>query len=87
MATERKKKGKRDQEAAASGTDSRRRVLVGTYRREPDQLRWIGRRHLYNYPISKEEAEATGDAWHRVEELWLYSAAYCPRICFERNQF
>ena len=73
MATERKKKGKRDQEAAASGTDSRRRVLVGTYRREPDQLRWIGRRHLYNYPISKEEAEATGDAWRRVEELWLYS--------------
>ncbi|MBP5320105.1 MAG: hypothetical protein J6334_03885 [Kiritimatiellae bacterium] len=51
----------------------KRVVIVGTYKREPDQLKWIGKRHVYNYPLSKEES-ACG-AWDKVEELWLYSGA------------
>lgn len=72
MATKKKQKDREAQEIASQWTDSRQRVLVGTYRREPDQLKWIGRRHLYNYPISKEEAESMGEGWCKVTELWLY---------------
>ena len=50
---------------------AQRCVLVATYKKEPDQLKWIGKRHLYNYPLSKEESENT--AWDKVKELWLYS--------------
>ena len=32
-------------------------VLVGTYKEK--QLAWIRKRHLYNYPLSEEEADAT----------------------------
>ena len=52
---------------------SQRCVLVGTYKREPDQLKWVGKRHLYNYPLSEEEANAENGAWNYVKELWLYS--------------
>lgn len=57
---------KRETKAAADG----RVVLVGTYRRQPEQLPWIARHHLYNYPLSKEEAEKKD--WGKVKELWLY---------------
>ena len=50
---------------------AQRCVLVATYKKEPNQLKWIGKRHLYNYPLSKEESENT--AWDKVKELWLYS--------------
>ena len=52
---------------------AKRIVLVGTYKHEPDQLKWIGKRHLYNYPLSAEEAKADNGAWNNVKELWLYS--------------
>ena len=52
-------------------TKAQRCVLVATYKKEPDQLKWIGKRHLYNYPLSKDESENT--AWDKVKELWLYS--------------
>ena len=52
---------------------AKRIVLVGTYKREPDQLKWIGKQHLYNYPLSAEEAKADNGAWNNVKELWLYS--------------
>ena len=52
---------------------AKRIVLVGTYKHEPDQLKWIGKRHLYNYPLSTEEAKADNGAWNNVKELWLYS--------------
>ena len=55
----------------AAETIAQRCVLVATYKKEPDQLKWIGKRHLYNYPLSKEESENT--AWDKVKELWLYS--------------
>ena len=33
-------------------------VLVGAYRKQPDQLKWVGKRHLYNYPLSVEWSQA-----------------------------
>ena len=33
-------------------------VLVGTYRKQPGQLKWVGKRHLYNYPLSVEWSQA-----------------------------
>lgn len=53
----------------------KRCVLVGTYKKEPDQLKWIGKRHLYNYPLSEEEAKIGPDEWSKVEELWFYCGA------------
>lgn len=46
-------------------------MLVGTYRKQPEQLPWIARHHLYNYPLSEEEAEK--EDLGKVKELWLYS--------------
>ncbi len=54
-------------------TKAQRCVLVGTYKREPNQLKWIGKRHFYNYPLSVEEAKAGNGVWNNVKELWLYS--------------
>ena len=50
-------------------------MLVGTYKKEPNQLKWIGKRHLYNYPLSAEEANSGRGEWEKVKELWLYSGA------------
>ena len=61
------------QQIVASGSESQRCVLVGSYKKELDQLKWIGKRHLYNYPLSAEEANAENGAWDKVKELWLYS--------------
>ena len=67
------KKAKNVQQIVASGSEAQPFVLVGTYKKEPDQLRWIGKRHLYNYPLSAEEAQQTNEGWNKVKELWLYS--------------
>ena len=56
---------------AAESKAAGRVVLVGTYRKQPEQLPWIARHHLYNYPLSEEEAEKKD--WGKVKELWLYS--------------
>ena len=61
------------QKTSTLDTKSRRCVLVGTYKREPNQLKWIGKRHLYNYPLSAEETKVDNGAWNNVKELWLYS--------------
>ena len=53
----------------------KRCVLVGTYKKEPDQLKWIGKHHLYNYPLSEEEVKSGTDGWSKVKELWLYSGS------------
>lgn len=71
MATKKRQLAKNIQQIVASGTKAQRCVLVATYKKEPNQLKWIGKRHLYNYPLSKEESENT--AWDKVKELWLYS--------------
>lgn len=71
MATKKRELAKNIQQIVASGTKAQRCVLVATYKKEPNQLKWIGKRHLYNYPLSKEESENT--AWDKVKELWLYS--------------
>ena len=68
-----KKKSKNVQQIVASGPEAQLFVLVGTYKKEPDQLKWIGKRHLYNYPLSAEEAQQTNEGWSKVKELWLYS--------------
>ena len=52
---------------------AKRIVLVGTYKRKLNQLKWIGKRHLYNYPLSEEEAKVDNGTWNNVKELWLYS--------------
>ena len=67
------KKAKNVQQIVASGSEAQLFVLVGTYKKEPDQLKWIGKRHLYNYPLSAEEAKQTNEGWSKVKELWLYS--------------
>ena len=54
MPIKKEKKIKKVQEVVASGTESQQCVLVGTYKKEMNQLRWIGKRHLYNYPLSEE---------------------------------
>lgn len=59
----------------ASTKQSQRCVLVGTYKKQPDQLKWVGKRHVYNYPLSAEEAAQTNDGWSKVKELWLYSGS------------
>lgn len=66
-------KSKNVQQIVASDSESQRFVLVGTYKKEPDQLKWIGKRHLYNYPLSTEEAQQPNAGWSKVKELWLYS--------------
>ena len=73
MATTKKQTAKKVHEAEVPKSKSQRCVLVGTYKREPDQLKWIGKRHLYNYPLSAEEAQTKNCAWDKVKELWLYS--------------
>lgn len=71
------------QQIVAPGAKAQRCVLVGTYKREPDQLKWIGKRHLYNYPLSAEEANAENGAWNYVKELWLYSGTKDRRHIYE----
>ena len=73
MSVEKRQKIKDVQQIVASDSESQRFVLVGTYKKEPDQLKWIGRRHLYNYPLSAEEAQQQNAGWSKVKELWLYS--------------
>ena len=71
----RQNKTKSVQEIVASGAKAQRCVLVGTYKRQTDQLKWIGKRHLYNYPLSAEEANVENGVWNNVKELWLYSGS------------
>ena len=68
---------------AAKGEAAKRIVLVGTYRKQSQQLPWIVRHHLYNYPLSKEEADK--EDWGRVKELWLYSGARDRRHIYAAN--
>ena len=62
------KKAKNVQQIVTSGSEAQLFVLVGTYKKEPDQLKWIGKRHLYNYPLSAEEAQQTNEGWSKVKE-------------------
>ena len=73
MSVRNKQKAKNVQQIVASGSESQQFVLVGTYKKDPDQLKWIGKRHLYNYPLSAEEAQQPNAGWSKVKELWLYS--------------
>ena len=73
MVTSRKLQSKKVTRIATQDAKPQMCVLVGTYKRESDQLKWIGKRHLYNYPLSAEEAKAMNDGWSNVKELWLYS--------------
>ena len=68
-----KKKVKKVQKVVPSGSKAQRCVLVGTYKKQPDQLSWIRKRHLYNYPLEAEEAKLGNEGWNNVKELWLYS--------------
>ena len=70
-----KKNAEKVQDLVASAKDAQRCVLVGTYKKQPDQLAWVRKRHLYNYPLSAEEAKSGAEAWHKVKELWLYSGS------------
>lgn len=73
MSVRNKQKDKNVQQIVASGSESQQFVLVGTYKKEPNQLKWIGKRHLYNYPLSAEEVQQPNAGWSKVKELWLYS--------------
>ncbi len=71
------------EETVSSGSVSQRCVLVGTYKKEPDQLTWIRKRHLYNYPLSAEEARQGANGWNKVKELWIYSGSKDRRHVYE----
>lgn len=73
MANRKQQKTKNVQEIVASGSKAQRCVLVGTYKKKPDQLSWIRKHHLYNYPLSEDETKSASDCWSKVMELWLYS--------------
>ena len=75
MSVKKKQKVKKVQKIVPSGSKSQRYVLVGTYKKEQNQLKWSGRRHLYNYPLSEEEAKIGPDEWSKVKEIWLYSGS------------
>ena len=64
---------KQIQDIVATCNKSQRCILVGTYKKNPDQLKWINDQHLYNYPISVEEAKTPIDMWTNIKEIWLYS--------------
>ena len=83
MLKKKKKKVETIEEIVASGTESQRFVLVGTYKKKPDQLAWIRKRHVYNYPLSAEEAKPGNEGWCKVKELWLYSGAKDRRHIYE----
>ena len=68
-----KRQTKNVSQLVASRTEPQRFVLVGTYKKMPNQLAWIRKRHLYNYPLSEEEVKTGSDGWGKVKELWLYS--------------
>ena len=78
-----KQKAKSVQEVVISETKSQRCVLVGTYKKRPNQWGWIRKRRLYNYPLSAEEAMATNNGWNKVKELWLYSGSKDRRHIYE----
>ena len=80
--SEKKQKVEKVQKIVPTGSKSQRCVLVGTYKKEPDQLAWIAKRHLYNYPLFEEEAKAGFDGWGKVKELWLYSGSKDRRHIF-----
>lgn len=73
MSAKKRQKVKKVQKIVPAGSKAQRCVLVGTYKKEQNQLKWIGKRHLYNYPLSAEEAQQPTDGWGKVKELWLYS--------------
>ena len=75
MAKTRQRRSMEQRRIEVSALKPQRCVLVGTYKKEPNQLKWIGKRHLYNYPLSAEEAKANQGEWNKVKELWLYSGA------------
>ena len=85
MPVKKKQKAKSVQEIVTSETESQRCVLVGTYKKKTDQLKWIGKRHLYNYPLSTEEAKTGADGWGKVKELWLYSGSKDRRRITPQN--
>ena len=68
--------------AAAEGTVERV-VLVGTYKKQPDQFSWIRKHHLYNYPLSEDDVKAGTEGWNKVKELWLYSGTKDRRHIYE----
>lgn len=75
MSAKKKQKVKKVQKIVPTGSKAQRCVLVGTYKKEQNQLKWIGKRHLYNYPLSKEETKIGPDEWSKVKEIWLYSGS------------
>ena len=85
MAVKEKRKARKSQERVASEMESQRCVLVGTYKKEPDQLTWMRKRHLYNYPLSEEEARSENEGWSMVKELWLYSGSKDRRHIYEAD--
>ena len=75
MPIKKAQKKKALQGGVVSGVGLQRCVLVGTYKKHPNQWGWIRKRHLYNYPLSKKEAKSGTDEWGKVKELWLYSGS------------
>ncbi len=71
------------QDVVSSCTNSQRCVLVATYKKVPDQLKWINSKHVYNYPLSKEEVKSINDGWSKVKEIWLYSGLNNQRYIYD----
>ena len=85
MAQKKQKKTKKIEEIEASVSESQRCVLVATYKKKPDQMAWIRKHSLYNYPLSEEEAKISNEGWDKVKELWLYSGPKDERQIFDAD--
>ena len=66
MMTRKKAQSKVSNHVEVHNTLMQRCVLVATYKKNPDQLKWIGKRHLYNYPLSAEEVKSDHGEWEKV---------------------
>lgn len=73
------------QEIVNSCISTQHCVLVATYKKTPNQLDWINYRHLYNYPLSEEEAKSPIDGWSKIKELWLYSGSKTQRYIYDAD--
>ena len=80
----RKVAAKRPANCVATASSPSQVVLVGTY--HENQLDWIKKNGVYNYPLTVPSAPSRTGAdktdYSRIKELWLYAGAKAKRHCF-----
>lgn len=82
MSNKRGQESKQKHCGSASNFKSEKIILIATYKQDVNQLEWIEKNHLYNYPLSKDEINYEIQDWSNVKELWLYSGLADKRHVF-----